>query len=151
MTEAKKEATTSQLWRKLFKSPSIDSYFEKNSGKYRELPTLTDYINDLCKRRDEKPERVLKRGDIETSYGHRIFAGGRNPSRDTVLQLAFGFEMDADEAQELLKIARYAPMHPRVKRDAVIAYCLNNHVSITQMQDYLYENGMPILGGRKHE
>jgi hypothetical protein len=75
----------------------------------------------------------------------------RNPSRDTVLQLAFGFEMDTDETQQLLKIAGVTALHPRVKRDAVIAYCLHNRKSVMEVQRLLFDNNLPLMGGKRNE
>ena len=94
---------------------------------------------------------MIKRSDLESSYGHRLFSGTRNPSRDTVLQLAFGLELDADGAQQLLKVARATALHPRVKRDAVIAYCLHHHKSLPQTQQLLLDNSLPLLGGKRGE
>lgn len=148
MQDKSTSISTGELWARLFKSPSVDGFLAESSGAC-ELPSFSDYITELCKAKGEKPERVIKRGNIETSYGHRLFSGGRNPSRDTVLQLAFGFELNADEAQQLLKVAHAAPLHPRVKRDAVIAFCLHHHTSMIETQVILAENGLPILGGGK--
>lgn len=115
------QLSTSELWGRLFKASSLDQYLDHGSSQ-QEMPEFSDYISQMAQAKNEKPETIIKRGGIERSYGHRLFSGARNPSRDTVLQFAFGFEFDPDEAQKLLKIARAAPLHPRVKRDAVIAY-----------------------------
>ncbi len=136
--------TTEEMWGRLFSAPSIDRYLAANDEL---IPKFSDYISGLCKARGERPEKVIRRGNIESSYGHRIFSGARKPSRDTVLQIAFGFEMDSEEAQQLLKIAREAALHPKVKRDAVIAYCLHNKISFMETQQYLFDNGMPLIGG----
>ncbi|MDO4890239.1 MAG: helix-turn-helix transcriptional regulator [Coriobacteriaceae bacterium] len=98
-----------------------------------------------------KHEAVITRSGIERSYGHRLFNGTRNPSRDTVLQIAFGFGLDCDGAQQLLKVAGMSPLHPKVKRDAVVAYCLHNGRSLMDAQELLYEYALPLLGGAKHE
>ena len=135
---------------RLFKSPSVDGFFADNDSAL-ELPAFSEYITELCKAKGEKPERVIKRGNIETSYGHRLFAGGRNPSRDTVLQLAFGLELNTDATQQLLKVAHMAPLHPKVKRDAVIAYFLYHHSPLTEAQQALYDNHLPLIGGAKLE
>ena len=135
---------------RLFKSPSVDGFFADNDSAL-ELPAFSEYITELCKAKGEKPERVIKRGNIETSYGHRLFAGGRNPSRDTVLQLAFGLELNTDATQQLLKVAHMAPLHPKVKRDAVIAYFLYHHCPLTEAQQALHDNHLPLIGGAKLE
>ena len=141
------QLSTSELWGRLFKAPSLDQYLDCN-GSRPEMPEFSAYITKLAETRKEKPETIIMRGGIERSYGHRLFKGARNPSCDTVLQFAFGFECEPDGAQQLLKIARVAPLHPRVKRDAVIAYCLHRHMGILNTQQLLYENGLPPLGGK---
>ena len=150
MNEKSASVSTQELWARLFKSPSVDAFFA-DYGSALELPAFSDYIMELCAAKGEKPERVIKRGNIETSYGHRLFAGGRNPSRDTVLQLAFGLELNADATQQLLKVAHMAPLHPKVKRDAVIAFCLHHHSPLTEAQQVLHDNHLPLLGGAKYE
>ena len=139
------QLSTSELWGRLFKASSLDQYLD-HTGSQQEMPEFSVFITKLAETKKEKPEAIIKRGGIERSYGHRLFSGARNPSRDTVLQFAFGFEFDSDETQQLLKIARVAPLHPRVKRDAVIAYCLHRHMGFLNTQQLLYENGLPLLG-----
>lgn len=141
--------STQELWAKLFRAETAGRFFAENNAAL-ELPAFSEYVTELCRAKGKKPAHVLNRCSIDSSYGHRLFAGGRNPSRDTVLQLAFGLELDADEAQQLLKVARAAPLHPRVKRDAVIAFCLHRQMSLFEAQQLLSENGLPILGGKKH-
>lgn len=141
--------STQELWAKLFRTASLDRYLSE-SGAGVELPAFSTYLTGLCRAKGEKPAHILNRCNIESSYGHRLFSGGRKPSRDTVLQLAFGLELDAEETQQLLKVARAAPLHPRVKRDAVIAFCLHRNLPLVEAQQLLSENGLPILGGKKH-
>ena len=141
--------STQELWVQLFQAASPDLYL-RDLRDEQDLPPLHEYLRALCEARGEKPERVLKRGDIDSSYGHRILSGQRNPSRDTVLQFAFGLELDAEETQQLLKIARATALHPRVKRDAVIAYCLQHHDSLVDTQQILFTNNMPLIGEKTH-
>lgn len=141
--------STMELWAKLFKAPTIGSYLEEHSGSV--LPSFSDYITQLCNERGERREAVINRSGLERTFGHRLFSGSRNPSRDTVLQLAFGFGLSTDEAQQLLKVAQASALHPKVKRDAVIAYCLHNGIALLDAQKVLYENGLPLLGGAKRE
>ncbi len=142
--------STHELWMRLFEAPTIDGFLAENSDACT-MPSFADYIAQLCEERDEKPEHVINRSHIERSFGHRLFSGARNPSRDTVLQLAFGFEMSADEAQQLLKVARLTPLHPKVKRDTIIAYCLYNGKQLMEAQRILHDNDLPIMGKKNVE
>ena len=142
--------TTKDLWVRLFKSSSVDEYIQ-NIDSSSAMPAFSNYITELCKERNVKPERIIKRSEIESSFGHRLFSGARNPSRDTALQLAFGFELSIDETQQFLKIARVSALHPRIKRDGIIAYCLYHHKSLLETQDILYDNNLPLIGGKHND
>ena len=141
--------STGELWARLFKAPSIGSYLDEHSGTT--LPTFADYIVQLSEERGLKHEAVIAQAGLERSFGYRLFNGTRKPSRDTVLQLAFGLGLDCDAAQQLLKVAGASALHPKVKRDAVIAYCLHNRRKLMDAQELLYEYGLPLLGGARHE
>lgn len=142
---------TSALFRNIFKTSNIREFIAQNSEEMR-LPAFSEYISELCKVRSEVPERVIKRANIERSFGHQLFKGTKNPSRDTVLQLAFGFEADVDTTQELLKYARVSALYPRVKRDAAIIYCLHHRFSVVETQNILHDMKLPLIGGGKqHE
>jgi hypothetical protein len=104
------------------------------------------FITQLSRARGELPEHIIKRANIERSFGHQIFKGTRNPSGDTVLQLAFGFEADTETAQELLKHARMSALYPRVKRDMAILYCLHNRYTVVEAQRVLMELELPLIG-----
>ena len=146
MNEHPPRISTSTLFSLLFKAPDLEQFIKYNAEEMQ-FQSFSEYITELCKKHGEVPERIIKRANIERSFGHQIFKGTRNPSRDTVLQLAFGFEADVDTAQELLKYARMSALYPRVKRDTAIIFCLHNHFTIVETQRVLHEMGLPLLGG----
>jgi len=95
------------------------------------------------------PERIINRADIESSYGHQIFKGSRMPSRDKVIQLAFGFGFGLEETQTLLQVAQYSPLYPKIKRDAVLIFCLGHKRGMIETQALLHELGLKLLGGER--
>ena len=140
-----KTLTTEELLKTIFKLDDIKKALDFQEEKYI-FPEFNDYISKLSDKKNESHEKIISRANLERSFGHKLFAGSRKPSRDTVIQLAFGFEADVELAQEMLKVAGKSPLYPRIKRDVVIIYCLYNHVSIEKTQMYLSELGLPILG-----
>lgn len=147
MEEKSGRINTRDLWVRLFKAPSVTGYLTEQE---EQLPAFADYIKQCCESRGEKPEQIIRRSDIDSSFGHRLFAGKRNPSRDTVLQLAFGFGMNVEQTQQLLKVARASLLHPKVRRDAVIAWCLHNGKTIIQAQEILHDCKLPLMGGDRN-
>ena len=148
MSETKKALPTSALWEQIFKASSVDEFYEQHENEIG-LPPFSEYITSLCKQRGEVPEHIIKKANIERAFGHAIFRGDRNPSRNTVLQLAFGFDADVDMAQSLLKHAGHSALYPRVPRDAAIIYCLFHKMSFVDAQHILLELDLPLMGGAK--
>ncbi|MDO4544353.1 MAG: hypothetical protein Q4C01_07350 [Clostridia bacterium] len=144
--EKEKKRSTSALWARLFKAPSARSYLDANREDLG-LPSFSAHINLLCQKRVEVPERVIKRAGIERSFGHQLFRGSRNLSRDTVLMLAFGFEADVDMAQSLLLHAGCSRLYPRIQRDSAISYALDRKYTLMETQHLLAELELPLIGG----
>ena len=146
MTEEKR-MSTDELLQLLFEERSLEQFLQRNESAYLNTG-FSDYLSSWCKAHQEVPEQLIRRTNLERSFGHQLFSGKRKPSRDTVIQLAFAMGASLAEAQEMLKIARKSPLYPRIKRDTVIIYCLHNHISLVETETILADLKLPILGGR---
>jgi hypothetical protein len=146
-----KTLSTTQFFRELPHTKDIGEFFDHYEDQFETEP-FHEYLQRLCSERDLLPADIIKKSDIERTFGHHIFNGDKNPSRDKVLQLAFGFEMNCAEARELLKKARKCMLSPRVKRDAVVMFALERNAGIAEIQTALSELGLPVLGeGKDHD
>jgi transcriptional regulator with XRE-family HTH domain len=112
-------------------------------------PTFPAFLAQLCAERETTREQVIQHAGIERSYGHQLFNGIRRPSRDKALQLAFGFSLDAEQTQALLRSAEVGQLTPRAKRDAVILYCLMHQLSLGDTQNLLSHFSLRPLGGER--
>lgn len=136
---------TIDMWNQIKRSPSLQKFLEWNEPYFME-PAFVQYINEMRVEKKLVREQIFFRAGIEPAYGHQIFRGKRHPSRDKVLQLAFGFPMTLQETRNALAMAKKRELYPKIKRDAVISFCLNHGKSLTEVQEMLYECDLPILG-----
>ena len=136
---------TEALLQKLLQTSSIGRFFTHFEG-VETFPSFAQYISNLSAEKNVSPAAIIKKADIERTYGHQLFNGTKSPSRDKVLMLAFGFGMDYESTQKLLAIARKSALHPKVKRDAVVIFALTKGLGINAVQATLYDLGLPILG-----
>lgn len=143
---SKQEIKTSALLNKLSNEPDIEKFLRQNS-QILEIPPFDVYITMLSKKIGKVPEQIIKNSAIERTYGHQLFNGTRKPSRDKVIQLAFGFKLNFDETQKLLQIAQKNCLYPKIKRDAAIIYCINHHKDIFETQCVLQSLKLTLLGG----
>jgi hypothetical protein len=137
---------TSALLRRLAKTQDIGAFIRNNELIIAEKP-FSEHLNALCEKNQLIPERVIKAAQIDRTYGHQLFNGTRQPSRDKVIQLAFGFGMSVEETQALLRAADKNQLYPKIKRDAAIIFCLSRHMDVIETQSLLESLGLTILGG----
>lgn len=140
-----KRRNTDTLIRKLKEAGGFDSFCIENREEFTEK-NFCAYLEELCREKHKVAERVINASDIDRTYGHQIFNGTRKPSRDKVIQLAFGFELNVEEAQGLLRAADKSVLYPRIKRDAAIIFAISKKMSITETQIFLTSLGMSIIG-----
>lgn len=133
---------TEDLLKKLY-IDALDDFLDRDVS----LPSFHDYIAQMCLNQGETREHVIKRSGINRTYGHQLFNGTRKPSRDKVIQLAFGFGLELQQTQRLLKAAQESPLTPRIKRDAAILYGIIHHLDFSEAQKLLVSFDMAPLGG----
>ena len=103
---------------------------------------LSEYLHTLAAERGMKPADIMRRSGLKKSYFYSLFDGERkNPKRDVLIQLGFGFHMSFDEMQEFLRHLGAAQLYPRIARDGVIIYALQHDMDIIKCDILLAENG----------
>ena len=149
-SDMKQSLRTSTLLRRLFKTPDVGTFLAENKDSIH-VPSFIERLNRICLEKNMVREHVIKRSGIERSFGHQLFRGARQPSRDNVIRLAFGFSLNVDETQKLLTIARKSALYPKIKRDAIILHSLSHGKTMLDVQSIISENGLTLLGGEKYD
>jgi hypothetical protein len=136
------ERLTDELLDQLLASASPDAYLAQN-----ELPdrTLADYLHALLEEKGLKRSDVFRAAGITTTFGYQAFQGTRNLGRDNAIMLAFGLQCTLREAQRLLRLAGVSELWPKVRRDAIIIYCISQGMLRTECDDELYRLGEKTL------
>ena len=136
---------TRLLLERLFQAPDVNTYLHDNAPLMT-MPPFDRFICALCEELSVSRSSVIARSAIPKNYAYQLFSGIRKPSRDKVIQLAFGFGMDVECAQELLKIARLAPLYPKIPRDIIILRSLYEKRNVLYVQQTLHSMGLTLLG-----
>ena len=101
--------------------------------------TLSAWLLDLVNARGTDRMSVIRQSGLNQTFGYQIFAGERRPSRDKLIQLAFGLELDAREACELLERGGMSALRSSCRRDVVIAFCLEHGLGVNRCDDLLWD------------
>jgi hypothetical protein len=139
------ETTTTRLTNILKSGKDIKVILQENESHIT-APTLKEHLEKLLQSRGLKRQDVIKRAELDGNYTNQLFSGIRtNPGRDQTLSLAFGFELNIEETERLLKIAGVGALYPKNKRDAVILHAIENRKSVAQANEVLCSLGLGAL------
>ena len=99
--------------------------------------TLVSYLHSLLEKYDVSERRLTIETGLDKSVVYRILRGIRKPWRNQIILIALALGCDADEAQMLLRLGERDALRVRIKRDAVILYCIDRQCSIDDCQQFL--------------
>jgi transcriptional regulator with XRE-family HTH domain len=146
VAQIKTDRITATLRRRLFKAPSVEAFVKENSDLFVSTQ-LHEYLRELRRASGLSPAEIVKHCNIDRTYLHQLFNGTRKPSRDKLLQLSFGFGLDDEQTQALLKVARMSSLYPRIVRDAAILRCLHDRKRFDETEELLRRMGLTPLDG----
>ena len=137
--------TTKSLQNKITRAANFEKVQEQYADAFIEQ-SAAEYLHVLCLKYQMKPGDIIRQAQIERTYGYQIFNGTRKPSRDKLLQLAFGFGLTLEETQDLLKQSGKSLLYSRIKRDAACIFGLTHHLNVLEMQELLASVSLPLFG-----
>lgn len=132
-----KSKSTSELFKMIQESPRQFAANIKNGGEYAGPPALPEYLQQLMERHDMTISVLIEKTLLSKSFVYQIFSGKRNPGRDILLRIAFAMHLSVEETQHLFLVGGKGALYPRVRRDAVIIYCLEEKMSLYDANDFL--------------
>lgn len=136
--------STSKLLNQLKNEQDIHKFLTQNESDFLSL-NIVSFFDEMMRKYNLDKSEVIHLADIDRSYGYQILRGVRYASRDIYLRMAIGMGLNLTDAQLLLNITRTSPLYVKVKRDAAIIYCIENHYTLSATQELLYHLKLKIL------
>lgn len=136
--------TTSELMNELMSASSISLYLKENA-KYMIDDDLSVYLTNILKKKQLTKSSIIKKTEISEVMGYQIFSGVRRPSRDSLLCICVAMELDIEEVQPILKIAGFAELSPKIKRDSIIIKGVCAGSTVAKINEMLYDNNEATL------
>ena len=136
--------STDNLLKELAAAESIEDYIAQNTADFIDI-TLSEYLQALLDEKGMEKADVIRRAELNEIYGYQIFSGRKSPSRDKVISLAFGFGLDIQETQQLLKSCGLPFLYAKHKRDSIILFALHKGLSVVEANNLLYDSDEDTL------
>lgn len=135
---------TVELQYELEHMDDIREFKQYNQSEFIES-TLTDFLFQMLIKYKLERKDVIKRAELDNTYGYQIFDGRKSPKRNKIIQLAFGFPLTVAETQKALKLGGANELYVRKKRDAYLMFALARKMTITEVNELLFSEGEEIL------
>ena len=141
--------STGELANVLKSAKDIKFFLQENELSITN-PTLSEHLKNLLSLKGLRRQDVIENTELDINYINQLFNGiKKNPSRNQILSLSFGFGLNNEETDRLLKIAGVGALYPKNKRDAVIIHSLETGKSIVQTNDILELLGLGTLADHR--
>lgn len=135
---------TEDLLARLLAAASPDDYLDEGLTLER---SLADYLYEMLADKGLKRADVYRASGLNSTVVYDAFAGKSRLGRDNALMVAFGLSCSLRETQRLLKLAGVAELYPKVRRDAIIIWCIDHGMSREDCDDELWRFGEKTLLG----
>lgn len=129
--------STDELMNELLKANNIGEYLKENS-QYMVSDELSTYLNNIIAKKGLVKSELIKKTEFSEVMGYQILSGTRLPSRDSLICICVAMDMTLDETQAILKIAGFAALYPKAKRDSIIIKGISEKKTVAQINEELY-------------
>ena len=139
--------STGELWARLFKAPTVGGFLVENSGV--ELPKFEEVVGEHSfDELDPDAWDTCRYACADSDWALQLWYTFNDWFENNIPKHRLICEQIESPTAVFTGMMKY---NPKVKRDAVIAYAVHNGCSLMDVQQLLFENGLPLLGGAKHE
>ena len=123
---------------------SLEQYLKQVPANHP-VTTFAEYYQALIDRKSLEKSELCESSGIERSYFYHILSGSKRPGRDKILRMCIAADFSAKETDEALRCGKEASLYAKNMHDAIILFALNNHLSVTDMNELLDSYQLPLL------
>ncbi len=138
------KSTTDLLNELSIESCDINSFIDINK-KYMIKSDINEFWERVIAESGMSKSNIINKSDFSYRYFYDVINGRKNPSRDKVLRLVITMHHSLDNCQEALRIADKASLHPKVKRDSIIIFGIENKYTVNKINEILKEYEEDII------
>ena len=139
-----REKSTEDLSQELLEQSDLNAYIKENRTQFTNQ-SIGRVLTELHRKRRISKAALARKAGMSEVYLHQVFSGRRHPSRDRLICLCVGLEATLDETQQMLRLAGYAQLYPRFKRDSIISHGILHGMELNAINDRLFAENEKTL------
>lgn len=103
--------------------------------------SFSEYLQTLLKEKEVNASELIKRSRIERTYCYQILNGRKRPGRDKIIAIALALNLNVDETQKILRIAKEGDLYAKDKRDCILIFAINHKYNLIDTNQLLNQYG----------
>lgn len=132
---------TSDLLKELTaENADISEYIASNPDSFIN-GNIKDYWEGIIDKSGLTKSSIINKSDFSYCYFYDIINGRKIPGKDKVVRLILAMKLSLDDCQDALRISSKSALYPKIKRDSILIFALNNSPSIYETNDLLTKYG----------
>lgn len=133
---------TNDLLKRLQNSKDLEALSDYIDNMESNYPySLSEHIKNLLKEKAINTSELIKRSRIERTYCYQILNGRKRPGRDKILAIALALNLNVEETQKVLRIAKEGDLYAKDKRDCILIFALNHKYNLIDTNQLLNHYG----------
>ncbi|MBR1530584.1 MAG: hypothetical protein IJ643_00840 [Eubacterium sp.] len=140
MTDLIRKKTDELLDELKQKNIDIQEYINNNEDSFIEINLKTMW-EEYYKKSNKSKSDIINNADISYIYFYEIMQGKKVPTKDKIVRLMLAMELSLDDCQTALKYCNHSQLYPRIKRDSLIIYAIENKLTLYDLFELLSVNG----------
>lgn len=123
---------------------SYNDFYENNKTNLKQKDSVEVWKRAFSEVKIKKSD-VIEKADIGYTYFYDILRGDKHPTRNILIKLFLAAELNLSICQEILYTYDSAYLYPDVKRDSIVIFAINNHLTLSQTNRLLEKyNEQPL-------
>ncbi len=116
-----------------------ENCFDENAVIENKAPDIHILLNKYIAEKDVPHTEIIRRLNVERSYGYQLLNGRRVPTRTQLIKIGLILKLNFEEVQRMLKIAGKEILYARNIIDARIIYSIEHKVDYEKACEFIWE------------
>ena len=115
---------------------AISDFIKNNPDSFIHID-IKNFWEDVIARSGMSKSNIINKSNFSYCYFYDIINGRKIPGREKIFRLAITIGLDLEEVQEALRLSGKSALYPRIKRDSIIIYAINQKITVDETNKLL--------------
>lgn len=133
--------STDDLMNELSKeSCKINRFLRSNPDSFV-YENIHDFWESVIKKSGFSKSNIINKSDFSYCYFYDVINGRKIPNKDKIIRLILTMHLNLDDCQQALRLSGRSSLYPRIKRDSIIIFAVNQGLTVFQCNELLIKHG----------